>query len=65
MQIKYPPLINLDVALTGSHLDGRHVVIDAKLGKKDAALVLTAEEARNLKAALETAIFQLATKGLG
>jgi hypothetical protein len=63
MRIKYPPLIDLDVLLNGWHLEGRHaVVIDAKLGKKDCALVLTEEEARNLKAALETALFQIATK---
>jgi hypothetical protein len=63
MRIKYPPLIDLDVLLTGFHLEGRHtVVIDAKLGKKDCALVLSDEEARNLKAALESALFQIATK---
>ena len=65
MRIKYPPLIDLDVALTGHHNEGRLVVIDAKLGKKDAALVLSAEEARNLKKALEDALFDLAKKGIG
>lgn len=65
MRIKYPPLIDLDVALTGHHNDGRLVVIDAKLGKKDAALVLTTDEARNLKRALEEALFDFAKKGIG
>lgn len=65
MRIKYSPLIDLEVALTGWHLEGRHVQIDAKLGKKDAALVLSQEEARNLKKALEDALFQMAAKGLG
>jgi hypothetical protein len=65
MRIKYPPLIDLDVALTGHHNEGRLVVIDAKLGKKDAALILSPEEARNLKKALEDALFDLAKKGLG
>lgn len=62
MRIKYSPLIDLDVLLNGWHLEGRHVVIEAKLGKKDASLVLSDEEARNLKAALEAALFQIATK---
>ena len=65
MRIVYKPLINLDVALVGHHNEGREVVIDAKLGKKDASLVLSSEEARNLKKALEDALFQLATKGIG
>jgi hypothetical protein len=65
MRIKYPPLIDLDVALTGHHNEGRLVVIEAKLGKKDAALILSTEEARNLKKALEDALFELAKKGIG
>lgn len=65
MRIVYKPLINLDVALVGHHNEGREIVIDAKLGKKDASLVLTSEEARNLKKALEDALFQQAAKGIG
>ena len=65
MRIKYSPLIDLDVALTGHHNEGRHVFIEAKLGKKDAFLILSPEEARNLKKALEDALFELAKKGLG
>ena len=47
MRIIYKPLVNLEVALVGHHNEGREVVIDAKLGKKDASLVLSSEEARN------------------
>lgn len=65
MRIVYKPLVNLDVALVGHHNEGREIIIDAKLGKKDASLVLSPEEARNLKKALEEALFTLATKGIG
>ncbi len=64
MRIVYKPLIDLDVTLTGHKTEGKAVVIEAKIGKKDASLVLSAEEARNLKAALEDGIFRLAAKGL-
>jgi hypothetical protein len=65
MRIIYKPLVNLEVALVGHHNENRDVVIEAKIGKKDASLVLSTEEARNLKKALEDALFQLATKGIG
>jgi hypothetical protein len=65
MRIVYRPLVDLEVALVGHHNEGRSVVIEAKLGKKDATLVLAPEEARNLKKALEDSLFQLATKGVG
>jgi len=65
MRIVYKPLIDLDVALVGHHNEGKQVVIEAKLGKKDATLMLTAEEARNLKKALEDALFHMAAKGIG
>jgi hypothetical protein len=64
MQIIYRPLVNLEVALVGHHNEGRTVVIEAKLGKKDASLVLSSDEARNLKKALEDALFDLAKKGV-
>ena len=64
MQIIYRPFVDLEVALVGHHNEGRSVVIDAKLGKKDASLVLSSDEARNLKKALEDALFDLAKKGI-
>lgn len=65
MRIVYRPLVDLEVALTGWRLDNKLVTIDAKIGKRDAALILSPEEARNLKKALEDGLFQLATKGHG
>jgi len=62
MRIKYPPLLDLETVLTGFHIDGRHVVVDVKIGKRDAALVLAEDEARNLKKALEDGIFKLSLK---
>lgn len=62
MRIKYPPLLDLETVLTGSHLEGRLLVVDVKIGKKDAALVLSEDEARNLKKALEDGIFKLSLK---
>ena len=62
MRIKYPPLLDLETVLTGSHLDGRHIVVDVKIGKKDASLVLSEEEARNLKKALEDGLFKLSLR---
>lgn len=65
MKIVYRPLIDLEVALVGHHNDNKTIVIEAKIGKKDASLVLSSEEARNLKKALEDSLFALATKGIG
>jgi len=65
MRIIYKPLVDLEVALVGWRLDGKAVHVEAKIGKRDAALILSAEEARNLKRALEDGLFQLASKGHG
>lgn len=62
MRIQYPPLLDLETTLVGFHLDGRKLVVDVKVGKKDAALVLGEDEARNLKKALEDGLFKLSLK---
>lgn len=65
MRIVYSPFIDKETKLTGWHLEGREVVIDAAIGTRPAELRLAEEEARNLKKALEDALFRLATKGHG
>ena len=61
MRIVYAPFINMDTALTGWHLEGRETVIDASIKGKSAELRLSEAEARDLKAALEAALFKLVT----
>lgn len=62
MRIVYSPFIDKDTKLTGWHLEDREVIIDAAIGKRPAELRLSEEESRNLKKALEDALFKLATK---
>lgn len=59
MRIVHAPFINHEATLTGWHFEGRSVSIDATIKGKPAQLVLSEDEARGLKAALEQSLVKL------